>query len=423
MRNAGQALARDRSRDARPSFDARRIREDFPILGMKVRGKPLIYLDNAATSHKPQSVIDAESAHYLRANSNVHRGLHYLSERATDAYEGAREKARRFINARELGEVVFVRGTTEAINLVSNSYGRRNLESGDEIIISGMEHHSNIVPWQLLCEETGAVLKIVPVNDRGDLILEEYEKLLGPRTRFVSVVHVSNSLGTINPVKRIIEMAHDREVPVMLDGAQAAPHLTIDVQDLDCDFYAMSGHKAYGPTGVGVLYGKKALLESMPPYQGGGDMILSVSFEKTIYNELPHKFEAGTPNVAGVVGLGAALDYLESLDMDGARAHENDLLEYGTERLLSVPGVRLIGTARKKTSVISFLMESAHPHDIGTVLDREGIAVRAGHHCTQPLMERFGVAATARASFSFYNLREEVDALVTGLHKVNEMFR
>ena len=407
----------------RSTFDVERVRRDFVILHQKVNGKPLVYLDNAATSQKPESVLRTIDKYYREYNSNIHRGVHYLSERATQAYEQARQAAQRFIGAGDPSEMVFVRGTTEAINLVAQTYGRRHVGAGDEIIISAMEHHSNIVPWQMLCEEKGARLRVIPVNDQGELLLEEYEKLLGPRTKFVSVVHVSNVLGTINPVRQIIELAHRRGVPVLLDGAQAAPHVKVDVRALDCDFYAFSSHKLYGPTGVGVLYGKSKLLEAMPPYQGGGDMISSVTFEKTTYNKLPHKFEAGTPNIAGAIGLGSAIQYLNQFDWEQVEAHERDVLAYATERVLSVPGVRLIGTAREKTAVLSFVIEGIHPHDVGTILDQEGIAIRTGHHCAQPLMERFGIPATARASFGLYNTRADVDALVAGLHKVLEVFQ
>ena len=407
----------------RSTFDVERARRDFPILHQKVNGKPLVYLDNAATSQKPESVLRVLDKYYREYNSNIHRGVHYLSERATQAYEQARGAAQHFINAGAPSEIVFVRGTTEAINLVAQSYGRKNVGAGDEIIISAMEHHSGIVPWQMLCEEKGARLRVIPVNDRGELIVEEYEKLLGPSTKFVHVVHVSNVLGTINPVRQIIEMAHRQHVPVMLDGAQAAPHVKVDVRALDCDFYAFSGHKLYGPTGVGVLYGKTALLDAMPPYQGGGDMISSVTFEKTIYNRLPHKFEAGTPNIAGGIGLGAAIQYLKQFDFEELESYESELLAYATERISSVPGVRLIGTAREKTAVLSFVMEGIHPHDIGTILDQEGIAIRTGHHCAQPLMQRFGIPATARASFGLYNTRADVDAFIAALHKVNEVFK
>jgi cysteine desulfurase/selenocysteine lyase len=418
----GGAVRRAARGAPRPAFDVRKVRQDFPILKLKVHGRPLAYLDNAATTQKPRQVIEAIERFYVTSNSNIHRGLHALSERATAAYEEARVKVQRFLNAAESREIVFVRGTTEAINLVAHSFARKRVREGDEILISAMEHHSNIVPWQLVCEETGARLRVVPIDDRGDLILEEYEKLLGPRTQLVSLVHVSNALGTVNPVKAIIERAHARGVPVLLDGAQAAPHLAVDVRDLDCDFYAFSGHKIYGPTGIGVLYGKAALLEAMPPYQGGGDMITSVTFEKTTYNRIPFKFEAGTPDVAGVVGLGAALDYLQGLGLAGRSAHEQEILARATAAVAAIPGVRLIGTAREKASVLSFVLEGVHPHDIGTILDREGIAIRAGHHCAMPLMERFGVPATARASFAFYNTLEEVEALVRGIHRVIEVF-
>jgi len=404
-------------------FDVEQVRQEFPILKQKVHGKPLVYLDNAATAQKPEAVIRAIESYYRGYNSNIHRGVHLLSERATQAYEDARALAQRFLNAADPGEIIFVRSATEAVNLVAQTYGRRQVGPGDEVIISAMEHHSNIVPWQMLCEEKGARLRVVPVNDAGEFLLEEYEKLLGPRTRFVSVVHVSNVLGTINPVQQIIAMAHRRNVPVMLDGAQAAPHLKVDVRALDCDFYAFSGHKLYGPTGVGVLYGKAALLDAMPPYQGGGDMISSVTFEKTLYNKLPWKFEAGTPNIAGGIGLGAAIDYLGRLDWQQVEAYEHDLLAYATEAVSAAPGVRLIGTAREKTAVLSFVLDGIHPHDIGTILDREGIAIRTGHHCAQPLMQRFGVPATARASLGLYNNRADIDALVAGLHKVQEVFR
>ena len=403
-------------------FDVSRIRKDFPILAQQVHGKPLVYLDNAATSQKPQSVLDTLNRYYTTENSNIHRGIHYLSEQATADYEESRSKIRRLVNASDDREIIFVRGTTEGINLVAGSYGRANVGEGDEVIISAMEHHSNIVPWQILCQERGAQLRVVPMNDDGELLVDEYERLLGPRTRLVSMVHVSNSLGTINPVRRVIEMAHSRGVPVLVDGAQSAPHMNVDVQDLDCDFFAFSGHKLYGPTGIGVLYGKADLLESMPPYQGGGDMIKSVSFEKTTYNSLPYKFEAGTPNIAGTIGLGAAVDYVNSIGLESIESYEHELLEYGTKALSSISGLRLVGTARKKAGILSFVLEGVHPHDIGTILDSEGIAVRTGHHCTQPVMERFGVPATARASLAFYNTREEIDALVKGIDKVMEIF-
>ncbi len=403
-------------------FDVGRIREDFPILKEMVHGKPLVYLDNAATTQKPQAVIDALVNYYMTENSNVHRGVHTLSQLATDAYEGARETVRRFINAEHDKEIIFVRGTTEGINLVAQTYGRANIEAGDEIIITAMEHHSNIVPWQILCQEKGAHLKVIPINDEGELLLEEYENLLGPRTRFVSIVHQSNALGTINPVAQMIELAHARGIPVLLDGAQAVAHVPIDVQQLGCDFYAFSGHKLYGPTGVGVLYGRAELLDAMPPYQGGGEMIRSVTFEKTLYNVIPNKFEAGTQNIAGSVGLGAAIDYVNGIGMDSISAWEKELLDYGTRRLSEIELVKLIGTARHKGSIMSFVMENVHPHDVGTILDTEGIAVRTGHHCAQPLMDRYGVPATIRASLAFYNTKEEIDTLVKGIDRVIEVF-
>jgi cysteine desulfurase/selenocysteine lyase len=404
-------------------LDVERIRKDFPILQQKVHGKPLVYLDNAATAQKPQAVLDAIKHYYEAQNANVHRGVHHLSELATSAYEGARKKVKEFINADSTKEIIFTRGTTEGINLVASSYGRANLEEGDEILISTMEHHSNIVPWQILCQQTGAKLRIIPINDDGELILEEYEKLLNERTRLVAVVHVSNSLGTINPIKRIIDLAHDNSVPVLVDGAQALPHSKVDVRKLGCDFYAFSSHKVFGPTGIGVLYAKEAILENMPPYQGGGDMIKSVTFEKTIYNDLPHRFEAGTPNIAGAVGFGKALDYVAGIGHERIAAHEKELLEYATEALSTIESLKIIGTAREKASVISFVLDGIHPHDVGTILDREGIAIRTGHHCTQPLMARFNVPATSRASFAFYNTREEIDRLVKGIHNVIAMLR
>ena len=403
-------------------LDVQKIRKDFPILKRKVHGRALVYLDNGASSQKPRVVIDAIRRVYESDYANIHRGVHLLSQIATDAYEGARSKARQFINAASDREVVFVRGATEAINLVASTFGRREVNAGDEILITAMEHHSNIVPWQMLCEEKGATLRVAPINDAGEMLLDEFEKLLGPRTRLVSVVHVSNVLGTVNPVKEIIEMAHWRGIPVLVDGAQSVPHLKIDVRELDCDFFVFSSHKMYGPTGVGVLYGKEKLLEAMPPYQGGGDMISSVSFEKTIYNELPYKFEAGTPNIAGVIGLGAAIDYLGQIGMENIAAHEHDLLDYATNALAEVRGLKIIGTAAEKSGVISFVMEGIHPHDIGTILDREGIAIRTGHHCAQPLMERLGLTATARASLGMYNTKHEINALVSGLNKVIEVF-
>jgi cysteine desulfurase/selenocysteine lyase len=403
-------------------FNVYRIREDFPILKQKVRGKPLIYLDNAATSQKPQAVLDTLVRYYTSENSNVHRGVHFLSELATKEYEDARFNVQRFINAADFREIIFVRGTTEAINLVAHTYGRQRVRAGDEIVISALEHHSNIVPWQMLCESKGAFLRVVPINDKGELILEEYEKLLSPKTRLVAVTHVSNALGTVNPVRKLIEVAHQQGIPVLVDGAQAVPHTQVDVRDLDCDFYAFSGHKVYAPTGIGVLYGKAALLEAMPPFQGGGDMISSVTFEKTTYNKIPYKFEAGTPNIAGVIGLGAAIDYLKSVDVEAVAFYEHGLLEYAADAIAAVPGVRFIGTARERAAVVSFVLDGVHPHDVGTILDQEGIAVRAGHHCAQPVMDRFGVPATVRASLGLYNTREEIDTLVAGLHKVSEVF-
>ena len=409
------------ARESAAGFDVERIRKEFPALEQTVHGKPLVYLDNAATSQKPLAVIEAEENFYRRDCSNIHRGVHELSERATKSYEDARVKAQRFLNARDGKEIIFVRGATEAINLVANSFGRKNVQAGDEILITAMEHHSNIVPWQILCEEKGAKLRVAPINDRGELLFDEFEKLLGPKTRLAAVVHVSNVLGTINPVQEMIAAAHHRNIPVLLDGAQAAPHLKVDVQALDCEFYTFSGHKLYGPTGVGVLYGKADLLDAMPPYQGGGDMISSVTFEKTIYNSLPYKFEAGTSNIAGGIGLGAAIDYLNQLGMENVAAYEDELLAYATDAVSRIPGLKIIGTAEKKAGVISFVMEGIHPHDVGTILDQEGIAVRTGHHCAQPLMERFGIPATTRASLAFYNTKREIDALVAGIHKVKEL--
>jgi len=404
------------------ALDVERIRKDFPILHQEVHGRPLVYLDSAATSQKPQVVLDALADYYGRDNANVHRGVHQLSERATEAYEGARTRIQRFLNAAHSREIVFVRGTTEGINLVAHTYGQRTVGPGDEVVITALEHHSNIVPWQMLCEEKGAALRVVPIDDAGEVDVEAYERLLGERTRLVAVAHVSNALGTIVPAKRMIEAAHRRGIAVLVDGAQAAPHLRVDVQDLDCDFYTFSGHKTYGPTGIGVLYGKTDLLEAMPPFQGGGDMIKSVSFEKTVYNDLPYKFEAGTPDIAGAIGLGAALEYLEGLGLDRVAAHEHALLVHGTERLSSLPGLRLVGTAREKASILSFLVDGVHAHDVGSILDREGIAVRTGHHCAMPVMTRFGIAATTRASLGVYNTREDIDALVEGLAKVREIF-
>ncbi len=408
--------------DAHPAFDVGRIRADFPLLRQQIHGKPLVYLDNAATSQKPQAVIETLTRYYAEENSNVHRGVHLLSERATEAYEAGRATVQRFLNAADTREIIFVRGATEGINLVAQSYGRASIKPGDEIIISWMEHHSNIVPWQMLCEDKGAVLRVAPINDDGEVLLDEYARLLNPRTKFVALVHVSNALGTINPVKQMIEMAHRQRVPVLLDGAQAVAHLPVDVQELDCDFYVFSGHKVLGPTGIGILYGKADFLEDMPPYQGGGDMILSVTFEKTRYNTLPYKFEAGTPHIAGVVGLGAALDYLRGIGLDRIAAYEQALLAYGTDVLSAIPGLRLIGTAKEKAGVLSFVLDGIHAHDIGTILDQEGIAIRAGHHCAMPVMERFGVPATARASLAFYNTRGELDALGRALGKAIELF-
>ena len=405
-----------------PPLDVSRIREDFPILKQLVRGKPLVYLDNAASAQKPQAVIDALSRFYSTGYANIHRGIHWLSERATEAYETARLSVQRFIGAAEANEVIFVRGTTEAINLVAQTYGRTHVQAGDEILISTMEHHSNIVPWQMLCEATGAILRVVPISDDGELLLDEYERLVTTKTRLIAIAHVSNVLGTVNPIRRIVEIAHRHQVPVLVDGAQAAPHMALDVQALDCDFYAFSGHKLFGPTGVGVLYGKASLLETMPPYQGGGHMIQSVTFEKTTYNTVPDRFEAGTPNIAGVVGLGAAIDYVSEIGLEAIAAYERELLAYAMDQLSRISGVRLIGTAKEKAGVLSFVADGVHPHDLGTILDNEGIAIRAGHHCAQPLMSRFGVPATARASLAFYNTRKEIDALTAGIHTAIEFF-
>jgi cysteine desulfurase / selenocysteine lyase len=405
-----------------PAFDVEKIREDFPVLKQTIHGKPLVYLDSAATAQKPNAVIDAIRHFHEVDCANIHRGVHELSQRSTAAYEETRVKARHFLNSKSTDELIFVRGTTEGINLVASSWGGKNVKEGDEIVISAMEHHSNIVPWQMLCEAKGAKLRVIPMNDRGELILEEYQKLLNPRTRMVAVTHVSNALGTINPVKEIIAMAHRAGAVTLIDGAQAAPHIHVDVQDLDADFYTMSGHKVVGPTGIGILYGKAALLNAMPPYQGGGDMIKVVTFEKTTYADLPYKFEAGTPNIAGGIGLGAAFDYVNRIGLDKIAAYEHELLVYGTEALSRIPGLRIIGTAREKAAVLSFVMEGIHPHDIGTVLDRQGIAVRTGHHCAQPVMDWFKVTATTRASLAFYNTAAEIDALVAGLGKVKEIF-
>lgn len=397
-------------------------RADFPILGERVHGRPLVYLDNGATTQKPASVIYAENAYYRHSNANVHRGVHLLSQRATEAFEAARAKIARFINAQRPEEIVFVRGTTEAINLVAQSYARPQLKPGDEILISAMEHHSNIVPWQLVCEQTGAALKVVPIDDTGVLDADEYERLLNDRTRLVAMTHLANALGSINPVERIVAAAHAKGVPVLLDGAQAISHLPVDVREIDCDFYAFSGHKVYGPTGIGVLYARAALLEAMPPWQGGGDMIRSVTFEKTEYNAIPWKFEAGTPNIAGAIALGAALDYVDRIGMEVIAAHEADLLAYATDALRGIPGLRLIGTARDKAGILSFVLDGVHAHDVGTILDHHGVAVRAGHHCAMPVMQRFGVPATVRASLALYNTHEDIDALIEGLGRVRELF-
>jgi cysteine desulfurase/selenocysteine lyase len=407
----------------RVEYDVDAIRKDFPILKRLARGRHLVYLDNAATTQKPQAVIDRIVRYYSEENSNVHRGVHYLSEIATVEYENARVYVQRFLNARDVKEIVFTRGTTESINLVAQTWGRKNLREGDEILISAIEHHSNIVPWQMLRDEKGVTVRIIPVSDSGELLIDEYERMLNPRVKLVSVGHASNALGTINPIKRMIAAAHANGSLVLIDGAQGVPHMRVDVQDLGCDFYAFSAHKVYGPTGVGVLYGREALLDAMPPWQGGGDMILSVSFEKTTYNALPYKFEAGTPNIEGVIALAAALEYVSSIGLDAISAYEHELLLYATARLQEIEGLRIIGTAREKAAVISFVLEGVHPHDIGTILDQEGIAVRTGHHCAQPLMMRFNVPATGRASFGLYNTKAEADVLVAGLRKVIEVFR
>jgi cysteine desulfurase/selenocysteine lyase len=403
-------------------FGAEKIREDFPILWTKVHGKPLVYLDNAATTQKPQAVLDTLMRYYTEENSNVHRGVHFLSQVATQSYESGRTRVRQFLNASHDREIIFTRGTTEGINLVAQSYGRKHLRAGDEVIVSAMEHHSNIVPWQMICEEKRASLKVIPMNDAGELLMDEYERLLSDRTKIVAVAHVSNVLGTINPISDIIGLAHRRGIPVLVDGAQAIPHMPVDVRALDCDFYVFSGHKLFGPTGIGVLYGKAELLESMPPYQGGGDMISAVSFEKTVYNALPHKFEAGTPNIAGTIGLAAAIEYVEKIGMQQIAAYESELLDYGTELLAAIPGLRMLGTAKEKAGVFSFLLDGIHAHDVGTILDLEGVAIRAGHHCAMPVMKRFGVPAAARASLAFYNTRADLDALAKAIHKAIEVF-
>jgi cysteine desulfurase/selenocysteine lyase len=416
------ALQTELKRAPAGGLDVERIRADFPILKLKVNGRPLVFLDNAASSQMPQPVIDRWIRYQTTQHSNIHRAVHYLSETATAEYEGARKKLAAFINAKEEREVIFTSGTTDAINLVAHGYGRKFVGAGDEIVLTTLEHHSNIVPWQMVAEEKGARIRVVPVNDRGELIIEEYLRLLGPRTKLVSVGHVSNALGTINPVRDMIAAAHEKGIPVLLDGAQAAPHMTLDMQALDCDFYAFSGHKMFGPTGIGVLYGKAAWLEKMQPYKGGGDMILSVTFEKTIYNVIPGKFEAGTPPIAAAITLGAAADYITGIGMKRIHAHETDLLDYATDRVNRLPGVRIIGTAEKKAAVLSFIVDGVHPHDVGTLLNEEGVAVRTGHHCAQPVMSRFGIPATSRASFAFYNTHAEVDALVAGIKKVQKVF-
>ena len=403
-------------------FDVERVRADFPLLRQQVNGKPLVYLDNGATSQKPQCVIDELVRYYTTENANVHRGVHTLSQLATDDYEGARSKVRRFLNAADDREIIYTRGTTEGINLVAQTFGRQNVGPGDEIVVSNMEHHSNIVPWQMLCEEKGAVLRVVPIDDSGELLMDEYEAMVGPRTKLVSITHVSNALGTVVPVERIVGIAHAQGVPVLLDGAQAVPHMPVDVRRLDCEFYVFSGHKLFGPTGIGILYGKGEILEALPPFQGGGEMIKSVTFEKTIYNDLPYKFEAGTPHIAGAVGLGAAIDYVQALGFEGIEAHEAELLEYGARALSAIDGLRIVGTAHHKAGILSFTLENIHPHDIGTILDEQGIAVRTGHHCAQPVMQRFQIPATARASMAFYNTKHDIDALVHGLDRVIEVF-
>jgi cysteine desulfurase/selenocysteine lyase len=416
------ALSRQEERAVTRSLDLQRLRADFPILRLKVNGKPLAYLDNAASSQMPQPVLDRLTRYQTQEHSNIHRAVHYLSETATAAYEGARGKIQKFINAREQREVIYTRGTTDAVNLVMHGFGRAFLEAGDEIIISQLEHHSNIVPWQMLRDEKGCKLRVIPCNDAGELLIEDYEKLFNWRTKLVAITHVSNALGTVNPVKQMIATAHRHGVPVLVDGAQAVPHLAIDVQDLDCDFYCFSGHKMAGPTGIGILYGKASWLEKMQPYQGGGDMILSVTFEKTTYNVIPHKFEAGTPPIAAAIGLGAAVDYLAEIGMSNIAAWEHELLAYATGQLEALPGVRIVGTAADKASVLSFTIAGVHPHDVGTILNEDGVAVRTGHHCAQPVMQRFGIPATARASFAFYNTFEEIDQLVAGIRRVQKMF-
>ncbi len=411
------------TRTTKPTIDVAAVRRDFPILEREVHGRPLVYLDNAATSQKPRAVIDAITSYYVDHNANVHRGVHTLSVRATELYEGAREKTRAFVNASAAAEIVFVRGTTEAINLVASGWGQTRVRSGDEVVISAMEHHSNIVPWQLLCQRTGAKLRVIPMERTGDLRLDEYRALLNERTRIVAIPHVSNSLGTVNPVAEMIAIAHERDIPVLIDGAQAVPHFRVDVRALGADFYAFSGHKMFGPTGAGVLYARRELLESLPPYQGGGDMIASVTFEKTTYNVLPHRFEAGTPDIAAAVGLGAAIDYLEALGLDAIESYEGELVAYAVEKLASTPGVTLVGTPKQRVAVVSFTIDGVHPHDAGMILDHEGIAIRAGHHCTQPVMDFYGLPATNRASFAFYNTHAEVDRMIAAIGKVREVFK
>ena len=408
--------------DSPSELDVIRVRQDFPILQRAVRDKPLVYLDSAATTQKPKQVLDALANYYAQQNANIHRGVYVLSAEATAAYDEARRKVQHFVNARSAQEVIFTRNSTESINLVAHSFGRENVGPGDEVLITHMEHHANIVPWQLLCERSGARLRVAPINDQGELLMDEFAQCLNARTKLVAIVHLSNSLGTINPVAEVIQLAHQQDVPVLIDGSQAAYHMPIDVQALDCDFYVFTGHKLYGPTGIGVLYGRERLLDSMPPFLGGGDMIRSVTFDKTTYADLPDKFEAGTPHIAGAIGLGAAVDYLTALGFDKISNHESQLLDYGTAALSAIPGLQLIGTARNKASILSFVLEGAHPHDIGTIVDMEGVSIRTGHHCTQPLMDRFGIPATARASIAMYNTRQEIDQLVHALHRVREMF-
>ncbi len=405
-----------------PTFNVDKLRKEFPILKQKVHGKTLVYLDNAATTQKPKAVIQTLERYYEGYNSNIHRGLHLLSEKATAAYEGVREKAAKFLNAADPKEIIFTKGTTDGINLVAQSWGRKNLAQDDEVILTQMEHHSNIVPWQLICDEKKAHVKVAPITDEGELVMEELFRLFSPKTKLLALTHVSNALGTVNPIKEIVKFAHERGVKVLVDGAQAVSHMSLDVRDLDCDFYALSGHKLYGPTGVGILYGKYALLEAMPPYQGGGDMISSVTFEKTLFKKPPYRFEAGTPNIAGVIGLGAALDFVTAIGLGNIAVHEQDLLNYGTKKLQEIPGLKLVGTAPHKAGVLSFTLGEIHPHDIGTILDRQGVAIRAGHHCAQPVMERYGIPATARASLALYNTRSEIDALAKAVKKVIEMF-